>query len=153
MNFIVIIELGYYTFDQQLQTVSVTRNIEDIIVDNRPVNLDFRTIRMPLKAILSILHRITGILIFLGMPVLLWMFGKSLSSATEFQQLQLMLDQLWFRLLFIAILAAFAYHIIAGIKHLFMDHGIGDTEGSAKIATWLLLIFSLIAFGLLGTQI
>ncbi len=127
--------------------------MEDLIVTNRPVNLDLRTIRMPFVATLSILHRISGILIFLGTPILLWMLSESLSSAEGFQSVVILLDNLFYKLIFLGILAAFGYHIIAGIKHLFMDRGIGETEESAKVTTVLVVVFSLIWFVFLGMQL
>ena len=108
---------------------------------------------MPLQAILSILHRVSGVIIFFGMPILLWMFGKSLSSVAEFQELLTLLDNILYKLIFLGILAALAYHIIAGIKHLLMDHGIGDSEQGAKIASRMLLFVSLIVIILLGVQL
>lgn len=122
-------------------------------MNKRPVNLDLTTIRLPLAGVLSILHRISGVIIFFGMPILLWMFGKSLSSEADFLELQNLLGNLFYKLIFLGILAALSYHIIAGIKHLFMDKGIGETEGSAKIAGRLTIFFTLIAFILLGSQI
>ena len=87
-------------------------------MNKRPVNLDLTTIRLPLTAILSIMHRISGIIIFFGMPILLWMFGKSLASEAEFMELQSLLDNMFYKFIFLGILAALSYHIIAGIKHL-----------------------------------
>lgn len=122
-------------------------------VNNRPVNLDLRTIRMPIIAILSILHRISGIILFLGMPVLLWMLGKSINSEADFKSLQSLLDIVFFKLIFIGILAALAYHIIAGVKHLIMDLGYGETMQGAKTASIIVILLSLMAFILLGIQV
>ena len=127
--------------------------MEDLIVNNRPVNLDLRTIRMPVTAILSILHRISGVILFFGMPILLWMFGKSLSSANEFQYLQNLLENVFVKLMFLSILAALSYHIIAGVKHLMMDRGIGETKQGAKISSIIVILISLVVFTLLGTQL
>ena len=122
-------------------------------MNKRPVNLDLTTIRLPLSAVLSILHRISGVIIFLGMPILLWMFGQSLSSEADFLYLQELLGNTFYKLVFLGILAALSYHIIAGIKHLFMDIGIGESETSAKIAARLVILFTLIAFIFLGSQL
>ena len=122
-------------------------------MNKRPLNLDLTTIRLPLTAILSIMHRISGIIIFFGMPILLWMFGKSLASEAEFMELQSLLDNMFYKFIFLGILAALSYHIIAGIKHLFMDRGYGESEQGAKIAGRLVILFSLIAFILLGMQL
>ena len=119
----------------------------------RPVNLNLTTIRFPLTAILSILHRITGVIIFLGMPILLWMFAKSLSSEAGFLELQTMLDNTLCKLIFLGILAALSFHIIAGIKHLFLDKGIGESESGAKISSRLVLFSTLLVLIFLGAQL
>jgi len=120
-------------------------------VNNRPVNLDLRTIKMPITAILSILHRISGVIIFLGMPILLWMFGKSLASAAEFQSLLSLLDNIFLKIIFLGIITALGYHVIAGIKHLIMDRGIGETLEGAKVAGRLVMIATLILVIFMGS--
>jgi len=127
--------------------------MEDLIVDNRPVNLDLRTIRMPFMATLSILHRISGIILFFGMPILLWILHETLQSAEGFNSITVLLENTFYRLILLGILAAFGYHVIAGIKHLFMDRGIGDTLEGAKISSKLVVIFSLLWFIYLGMQL
>ena len=108
---------------------------------------------MPLTAITSIIHRISGVILFFGMPILLWMFGKSLSSPADFNDLLSLLDNVLYKLIFLGILAALFYHIIAGVKHLFMDRGIGESEQGGKIASRLVIAISLIGIILLGTQL
>ena len=108
---------------------------------------------MPLTAITSIIHRISGVILFFGMPILLWMFGKSLSSAADFEYLLSLLDNILFKLIFLGIIAALIYHVFAGIKHLFMDRGVGETEQGGKIASRLVIVVSLIGIILLGTQL
>ncbi len=120
-------------------------------MNNRPVNLDLRTIRMPATAILSILHRITGVIIFLGMPILLWMLGKSLGSAAEFQDLLTLLDNIFLKIIFLGTITALGYHVIAGIKHLFMDRGIGETLEGSKVAGRLVMVATLILLIIIGS--
>jgi succinate dehydrogenase / fumarate reductase cytochrome b subunit len=122
-------------------------------VNKSPVNLDLRTIRMPLAAILSILHRISGVIIFLGLPILLWLFSMSLSSAEDFAEMMSLLDNMLYRLMFFGILMALGYHIIAGIKHLFMDKGYFETKESSKIASIAVICLTLLLFIFLGAQI
>jgi len=64
-----------------------------------------------------------------------------------------MLDNILLKLIFLGIIAALGYHIIAGIKHLFMDRGIGETAGGAKVAIRLVLGATLIFVIFLGAQI
>jgi len=131
----------------------IRRYMEDLIVDTRPVNLDLRTIKMPYMATLSILHRISGIVLFFGMPILLWILHESLQSVESYQTIETLLREPFYRFIFLGILAAFGYHVIAGIKHLFMDRGIGDSIDGAKISSRLVTFFSLLWFIFLGTQL
>lgn len=119
----------------------------------RPVNLDLTTVRMPFTAVLSILHRITGVIIFLGVPVLLWLLEKSLSSETGYIKIEQMLAEGFWRIAFFGLIWAFAYHIMAGIKHLAMDMGHAETPESAKIAATLLIIGNVLVLLFLGVRL
>jgi succinate dehydrogenase / fumarate reductase cytochrome b subunit len=103
--------------------------------DKRPKNLDFSTLRLPLPAITSILHRVSGVFIFAGVAVLLWLFSESLSW----------LSMPITKLLIWAILSGLLYHLIAGIKHLVMDLGIGETLSGAQTGARLVVALSIIA--------
>ena len=110
--------------------------------DNRPRNLDFRTLRLPLPAITSILHRISGAFLFLGIALLLYLLDTSLSSAAGFAQVAQWLDQLWVKLILWSVVAALAYHLIAGGKHLLMDMGIGESFAGGLLGAKLVIVFS-----------
>ena len=104
---------------------------------------------MPITAIASITHRITGVLIFLGTPLLLWMLDTGLSSEKGFKEVSQMMGQTLFALVVYGVLAALLYHIIAGIRHLLMDHGIGETkEGGAAGAKIVILLTAIIIVAL-----
>ncbi|MDT8428847.1 MAG: succinate dehydrogenase, cytochrome b556 subunit [Pseudomonadales bacterium] len=118
--------------------------------DNRPRNLDFSTLRLPLPAITSILHRISGAFIFVGIAVLLWLLAESLRSEQGFDTVQQWLNLLWVKLLVWAILAGLLYHLVAGIKHLLMDMGIGETLSGGQTAAKLVIAVSAIAILLTG---
>ncbi|HAJ75871.1 MAG TPA: succinate dehydrogenase, cytochrome b556 subunit [Gammaproteobacteria bacterium] len=118
--------------------------------DNRPVNLDITTIRWPLAAIGSIIHRISGVFIFLNVALLLYLLDLSLQSQAGFDQAQAMLDNFVVKLVAWAVLAALLYHLIAGIKHLLMDLGIGETKQGARISTLIVMSLSGIAMVIAG---
>jgi succinate dehydrogenase / fumarate reductase cytochrome b subunit len=118
--------------------------------DKRPKNLDFSTLRLPLPAITSILHRVSGVLIFAGVAVLLWLFSESLSSSEGFARVDSWLSMPITKLLIWAILSGLLYHLIAGIKHLVMDLGIGETLSGAQTGARLVVALSIIAIVMSG---
>jgi succinate dehydrogenase / fumarate reductase cytochrome b subunit len=120
------------------------------VKDKRPVNLDFKTLRLPLPAITSILHRISGVVVFGGVFVLLWLLSSSLQSERGFTDVQNWLTAPLVKVVVWGILAGLLYHLIAGVKHLIMDMGIGETLEGAKTSAKLVVIISVIAIVLAG---
>lgn len=121
--------------------------------DNRPVNLDLTKFHFPLPAITSILHRISGVLLFAGTAVLLWLFAETLSSEQGFNRVQQWLDMTAVKLLTWVILSALLYHLIAGLRHLLMDAGIGETLRGGRTGAVLIIVFSVISMALAGVWI
>lgn len=117
---------------------------------NRPVNLSLGQVlavnlRSPV-AIASILHRLSGVIVFLLVPVLLWLLDKSLSSAEGFAYVQNeVFGNIFVRLLVWVFVAGLIYHFIAGVKHLIADLGVGEELQSGRIAATLALILSVLA--------
>ena len=121
----------------------ISRQIRGIKVNSkRPVNLDITTIKLPLPAYTSILHRISGVLLFLGLGLLLYALELSLASQNSFIALQQTLAQPFVKFLVWIILSALIYHFVAGIKHLLMDINIGDGKTSGKVGAVLTLVVS-----------
>lgn len=109
----------------------------------RPVNLSLSTIHFPITAITSILHRISGVALFLFLPYLLWMLDHSLQSAESFARLQECLSSVGAKLLSLALLAGVIYHSIAGVRHLIMDWGYWEEISSGRTSAWILLIITI----------
>ena len=105
--------------------------------------------RLPITAWASITHRASGVFLFVAMAVLIWMLDASLRSPESFASLQATLGSVPVKLILWAILAGAAYHSVAGIKHLIMDFGIGETmEGGvlgARIVIGSAVVLTLIA--------
>ncbi len=95
--------------------------------DERPVNLDLATFSYPLAAVASILHRISGAALFLGAALPLYLLQRSLESEAGFREAVRMLERWPVRLALWAVLAALSYHLIAGIRHLLLDFGVGES--------------------------
>lgn len=102
----------------------------------RPVNLDLSTIQFPLPALTSITHRVTGVILFVGLIFAFWALDKSLSSPAGFEAVRDALSSNFLaKLIAWGLLSALAFHFVAGIKHLLMDIYIGVTlEGGIKKA-------------------
>ncbi|SHI14519.1 succinate dehydrogenase cytochrome b556 subunit [Ferrimonas marina] len=96
----------------------------------RPVYLDLQQIQFPATAIASILHRVSGVVLFGAIAILLWLFATSLESADGFAQVSALMNGFLAKLVLWAILTAFAYHLCSGIRHLLMD--MGHFEGSME---------------------
>ena len=91
--------------------------------DARPVNLDPRTISLPITAVVSILHRVSGIGLFLFLPLLLCALNCSLKSADSFAKLQAFLQTVGGKGILFLFIVTITYHIVSGIRHLIMDMG------------------------------
>ena len=120
--------------------------------DNRPVNLQV-TAWMPLPAIVSILMRASGVFIFAGMAVLIWLLDLSLSGPAGFAEAQDLLDSSLVKLVVWAILSGVIYHALAGIKHLIADFGIGETLEGGILAARLVIVGSAVLIVLAGIWI
>ena len=116
----------------------------------RPKNLNLFTIRFPLPAIISILHRISGVILFLLVPFMLWGLSLSLSSSQDFDDLHLFLSSPFMKLLIWGGLSAFIYHFMAGIRHLLMDMHVGEALESGRLSAKLTLASSIILIILAG---
>ncbi len=93
----------------------------------RPVNLDLGTISLPVTAKASILHRISGVFLVAAIAVLLYLLDLSLGSEASFGRAAEILDSPVARLVIWVVLAGLIYHAVAGVRHLVMDLGVGET--------------------------
>ena len=111
---------------------------------NRPINLPLSQVisvnRSPI-AIASILHRISGIVLFLLIPVMLWLLQNSLASPESFETV---FDNVLVRFLAWIFVAAIAYHFVMGVKHLFADNGQNEELQSARMASVVSLVIAAI---------
>ena len=84
--------------------------------------------RLPAAGVVSILHRVSGVIMFLLLPLIIWMFDKSISSELSFAKFSSAFNQgLWIfpgwivKLLVLALVWSYLHHFIAGLRHLWMD--------------------------------
>ena len=119
------------------------------VKSNRPVNLSMgQVLDVNLKspvAIASILHRLSGVIVFLLVPVLLWILDKSLSSPEGFAQVQEIMSGFVVRFIVWVFVAGLLFHFIMGVKHLFADLGVADELESGRMAATIALILAAIS--------
>lgn len=118
--------------------------------DKRPINLNLIAFKWPLPALTSITHRVTGVLLFLGTAVLLYLLQLSLESEAGFEQATELLASPLIKFVVWVIVAGLLYHLIAGVKHLIMDFGIGETLQGGKTGAILTIVISAIAIVISG---
>lgn len=119
-------------------------------MSKRPINLNLLTIRFPLTAIVSILHRISGFFLFLIIPVFLALLANSLHSPEGFFAVHNFLTHPFIKLIVLAFLLALFYHLLAGCRHLLMDAGIAEELKSARFTAGLTLLLAIALTGLMG---
>lgn len=114
----------------------------------RPVNLDLTSLKFPPMAIASILHRISGLVLFILLPVMLCVLKCSLSSPESYAHThELLKSHVLFKLMVWAFASAWVYHLIAGVRHLIMDAGFGETLNMGRLTS--VLVIALGAFGVI----
>jgi succinate dehydrogenase / fumarate reductase, cytochrome b subunit len=133
----------------------------DLTSGGRPKRAEFRNInalkdlptyRLPAAGWVSILHRVSGALMFLLLPFIIWMFDMSISSEISFAKftsvftLGLGFVPGWFmKLVVLALIWAYLHHFIAGVRHLWMDvnHAVSKEFGKSSAVTVMTLSLGL----------
>ena len=105
----------------------------------RPKYLNLMQIRMPLPAIVSIMHRISGAALFLSLPLLLYWLQQSLTSEEVFSTLKATFRNGFVKLVIIGLLWGYFHHLLAGIRHLLLDLDIGTELAGARMSSALVI--------------
>ena len=123
----------------------------------RPKYLSLRAllfeIRLPLPGWVSILHRISGALLFVAMVWLLWMLDRSLASETGFERIKHYAGLWPVKLSLLALVWAYCHHLCAGIRYLLLDMDKGVDLESARLSSWIVLAVSLALTAFLGWKL
>lgn len=120
---------------------------------NRPKNLNLFTIRLPINALVSILHRATGCILFLILPMILLLLQFSLSSAQSFESVVSILHSPFIKLMLLGLAWAFFHHFFAGIRHLAMDVHWMTSLMKARYTSKVVLVLGAIATLLLAIKL
>ncbi len=119
----------------------------------RPINLDLTKFSFPLPALTSITHRVAGVILFVGIIFLLCALSGSLESAEGFAETKKSMTTGFGSFITWGLLSALAFHFVAGIKHLLMDLGLGETKESGFNAAVFTIILSCILIILAGVWV
>ena len=121
---------------------------------------DLTTYRLPPAGWVSILHRISGLVMFLLMPFIVWMFDSSLSSEISFEGFTSAFSAGigfvpgWFvKLVALAVIWAYLHHLIAGIRHLYMDATHSVTKEFGASSAYVVLTLSIGLTVILGAKL
>ncbi len=116
------------------------------VTDNRPFFLNLIKIKLPVPGFVSILHRVSGLLMFLALPPAVYLFDLSLQGEAGFTQAVNYLNLPLVKLFVLLILWSVVHHLFAGIRFLFIDFDIGVDRLPANRLAWLVLAVEAIAF-------
>jgi succinate dehydrogenase / fumarate reductase cytochrome b subunit len=105
--------------------------------ENRPRFLNLLQIRMPIGAVASIAHRISGVLLFLILPAAVFLLELSVRSPEGFDQARGILHAPLVQLLGLVLAWALLHHLLAGIRFLLLDLEIGIERKQARVSAWL----------------
>ena len=102
----------------------------------RPVFLNLLKIKMPVGAVTSILHRVSGVLLALGVPFAMLLFWFSLADEAGFARVSALLHDRLVQGALVLLAWALAHHVCAGVRHMLTDINIGSTLHSARRSAW-----------------
>jgi succinate dehydrogenase / fumarate reductase cytochrome b subunit len=120
---------------------------------NRPKYLDLIRIKLPVPALVSILHRISGLGLFLLLPLLLWLLQSSLASPDSYVHYRAAIAHPLMKLILIGLVWAFLHHLLAGLRFLLLDIHVGTELGAARNSSWAVLAMSILLTLVLGVLI
>ena len=102
-----------------------------------PVYLNLLRIRFPVGAVTSIAHRISGVLLFLSLPVLIYLLELSLQSPAGYEKTISYINNCWFQAGLVLIVWSFMHHLLSGIRFLLIDIDKGVSLQTARGSAWL----------------
>ena len=123
------------------------------VAKQRPKHLDLVKIRLPVPGFVSILHRVSGALMFLLIPFLLYLLDRSLASPESYAALKGVLGHWFVKLVLFALLWSFLHHLFAGIRFLLLDVHVGTELATTRKSSAAVLAVSLALTVILGAKL
>jgi len=118
--------------------------------NNRPVFLNLFKIHLPVTAVVSVAHRLTGIVLFLLIPVLIYLLDLSLEGPEGFNRVRNLVESPLWHAAMILFGWFLAHHFFAGIRYLLIDIDIGVSAAASRRGAWLVLAASIVTVLFLG---
>ena len=114
---------------------------------DRPVDLPLPSLlaAMPVTAVASILHRVSGVALFVGLFYLAYLLDLALAGAAGFDRAAAIATAPLGKAALWLVLSALAYHLLAGVKHLLQDLHIGDSITGGRVGSWLSILLGALA--------
>lgn len=119
----------------------------------RPKHLNLLQIRLPIAGIVSIMHRVSGAVLFLMLPLLLWLFQASLESPASFAQFRSVVTHPLMKLVLLGLLWGYLHHLFAGMRHLFLDLDLGTELETARLTSIIVLVAGIVLTLVLGVAL
>ena len=119
----------------------------------RPKHLNLLQIRLPLPGIISIMHRVSGAVLFLLIPLLLYLFQMSLQSGMTFMEFQEIVRRPLVKLILLGLLWGYLHHLFAGLRHLFLDLHIGISLEASRLTSIIVLVLGIALTLLIGVRL
>lgn len=150
-----------YNIDQCILIILLKDSITDGYSMNkkrslnyRPININPFSIKLPLSALTSIAHRLSGLFLFLMIPFLLWGLQTLTETPKGYEQLADLLNFWPYKFTVWLLLVAMGYHILAGLRHILMDmHWLSESLRAAKISAWVVWGTTVIMIVCLGLRL
>ena len=121
---------------------------------NHPISPHLQIYRLPLTALLSITHRITGVILAFGCAILIWILAAAADSATSYGQLSVHFDSWYGQVFLFGFVFSLYMHFCNGLRHLFWDVGYGfeleTVDLTAKLAIVVALIMTIATWVVAG---
>ncbi len=111
-----------------------------------PVFLNLLKIKLPLQGILSIFHRISGVLLFLFIPVLIYFFERSLQGDAGFNEVAFMLNSVIAKFFIAFFCWGLAHHLFAGIRYLLLDFDIAIDKKASRTSAQIVFVLGFVTF-------
>ena len=116
----------------------------------RPVNLNLFKMKFPVMAIVSGMHRISGVFLFLLLPLALYLLDHALHSEASFSDLQVFIALPWVKILLWVMISAISFHFIAGIRHMIMDGGFFESVKAGRRTAYFIILLEIVVMILVG---